>query len=153
MNIRPLKVTVREVVTGYVDDSDREEGIYGYGGRLNIRPKYQRDYIYDDAKRNAVFDGRQSHLNLRQFEDWQKQTMFERQKGRCPECVKEGVERTYDISEMHADHVKPCISAARPKSRTGGCSAPPTISPRAASGRRKQQCAVLPTDGKTEETE
>ncbi len=29
MNITPLKVTVREVVTGYVDDSDREEGIYG----------------------------------------------------------------------------------------------------------------------------
>ena len=27
MNITPLKVTVREVVTGYVDDSDREEGI------------------------------------------------------------------------------------------------------------------------------
>ena len=42
MNITPLKVTVREVVTGYVDDSDREEGIYGYSGRLNIRPKYQR---------------------------------------------------------------------------------------------------------------
>ena len=50
MNITPLKVTVREVVTGYVDDSDREEGIYGYSGRLNIRPKYQRNYIYDDAK-------------------------------------------------------------------------------------------------------
>ena len=54
-----------------------------------------------------VFDGRQSHLNLRQFEDWQKQTMFERQKGLCPECVKEGVKRQYDISEMHADHIKP----------------------------------------------
>ena len=329
MNITPLKVTVREVVTGYVDDSDREEGIYGYSGRLNIRPKYQRNYIYDDAKRNAVIDtvskdfplgimywvknddgsyeildGQQrtislctfvsiddpargysipglfgnphartfsqllpkekdrildyqllvyvcegadtdrlrwfetiniagerlsgqeirnaqysgpwvtdlkryfsrtnspaqrlsatkpqiyvnlpaantwnrqgglekallwfigdlrdtekleafmsahkddadaaplwryfqdviawtkrlfptyrkgmekvewgilynqyhSHLNLRQFEDWQKQTMYERKKGRCPECVKEGVKRTYDISEMHADHVKP----------------------------------------------
>jgi hypothetical protein len=49
MNITPLKVTVREVVTGYVDDSDREEGIYGYSGRLNIRPKYQRNYIYAAA--------------------------------------------------------------------------------------------------------
>ena len=44
MNITPLKVTVREVVTGYVDASDREECIYGYSGRLNIRPKYQRGY-------------------------------------------------------------------------------------------------------------
>ena len=96
-------------------------------------------YADDEVKDKSgiyeyIFDGRQSHLNLRQFEDWQKQTMYERQKGRCPECVKEGVKRVYDLSEMHADHVKPCISAARPKSRTGGCSAPPTILPRAASG-------------------
>ena len=56
MDIRPLKVTVREVVAGYEDNSDREEGIHGYGGRLDIRPKYQRNYIYDDAKRNAVID-------------------------------------------------------------------------------------------------
>jgi len=56
MNIRPLKVTVSEIVAGYVDESDREEGIYGYGGRLNIRPKYQRNYIYDEQKRNAVLD-------------------------------------------------------------------------------------------------
>jgi len=28
MDIKSLKVTVREVVTGYVDDSDRKEGIY-----------------------------------------------------------------------------------------------------------------------------
>ena len=49
MDIRPLKVTVREVVAGYEDNSDREEGIHGYGGRLDIRPKYQRNYIYDDA--------------------------------------------------------------------------------------------------------
>ncbi len=38
MNITPLKVTVREVVTGYVDDSDREEGIYGYS-----RPRSSTD--------------------------------------------------------------------------------------------------------------
>ena len=56
MDIRPLKVTVREIVAGHVDGSDREEGIRGYSGRLDIRPKYQRNYIYDNAKRNAVID-------------------------------------------------------------------------------------------------
>jgi len=56
MKIKPLKVTVKDVVSGYVDNSDREEGIYGYSGKLNIRPKYQRNYVYDENKRNAVVD-------------------------------------------------------------------------------------------------
>lgn len=56
MKIKPLKITVKEVVTGYIDNSDREEGIFGYGGKLNIRPKYQRNYVYDEEKRNAVID-------------------------------------------------------------------------------------------------
>jgi len=56
MNIKLLKVTVEDVVSGYVDNSDREEGIYGYSGKLNIRPKYQRNYVYDENKRNAVVD-------------------------------------------------------------------------------------------------
>jgi len=33
-----------------------EEGVVGYGGRLNIRPPYQREFVYDAAKRNAVLD-------------------------------------------------------------------------------------------------
>ena len=40
----------------YEDLSIQEEGITGYGGRLNIRPKYQREFVYDDKKRNAVMD-------------------------------------------------------------------------------------------------
>lgn len=56
MKITPLKITVGEVVSGYVDNSDNEEGIYGFDGRLNIRPKYQRNYVYDKKKRNAVIE-------------------------------------------------------------------------------------------------
>jgi len=33
-----------------------EEGVYGMGGRLNIRPIYQREFVYKDAQRNAVID-------------------------------------------------------------------------------------------------
>lgn len=54
-----------------------------------------------------IFDGQQSHLNLREFEDWQKQTMYEQQKGICPECLKEGNDNPWKITEMHADHIKP----------------------------------------------
>jgi hypothetical protein len=54
MNIKLHEITVRDVAEGYVDNA--EEGVVGYGGRLNIRPKYQREFIYDVEKRNAVLD-------------------------------------------------------------------------------------------------
>jgi len=54
MKIELHEITVREVAQGYVDNA--EEGVVGYGGRLNIRPRYQREFIYDEKKRNAVLD-------------------------------------------------------------------------------------------------
>ena len=56
MKIELTQVTIRDLVDGYADNSANEEGIVGYGGRLNIRPKYQREFVYDDKKRNAVMD-------------------------------------------------------------------------------------------------
>jgi len=54
MKIELHEITVREIVDGYLDND--EEGVVGYCGRLNIRPKYQREFVYDDKKRNAVID-------------------------------------------------------------------------------------------------
>ena len=54
MKIELHQFTIREVVEGY-RDSD-EEGVVGYGGRLNIRPKYQREFVYDAKKQMAVMD-------------------------------------------------------------------------------------------------
>jgi hypothetical protein len=54
LNITLKEITVREVVAGYADNN--EEGVIGYGGLLNIRPKYQREFVYDDKKRNGVID-------------------------------------------------------------------------------------------------
>lgn len=54
MEIRLEEKTVREVCNGYVDSA--ENGVVGYGGRLNIRPAFQREFVYDDKKRNAVID-------------------------------------------------------------------------------------------------
>ncbi len=42
------------MVENYIDNA--EEGVSGYGGILNIRPKYQREFVYDEKKRNAVMD-------------------------------------------------------------------------------------------------
>lgn len=54
MKIELHEITVGEICDGYVDND--EEGVVGYGGLLNIRPKYQREYVYDEKKRNAVID-------------------------------------------------------------------------------------------------
>jgi len=46
--------TIKEVFEGYVDSA--ENGIVGFGGKLNIRPAFQREFVYDEKKRNAVID-------------------------------------------------------------------------------------------------
>ncbi len=54
MNIELHEISIGEITEDYVDND--EEGVIGYGGRLNIRPKYQREFVYDDKKRNAVVE-------------------------------------------------------------------------------------------------
>jgi hypothetical protein len=52
MKIEHTKVKVRDLVNGFVDSQDC--GVVGFGGKLNIRPAYQREYVYNDKQRNAV---------------------------------------------------------------------------------------------------
>ena len=54
MKIELHEISVRDVSKKYVDNA--EEGVIGYNGKLNIRPKYQREFVYDGKKRNAVLD-------------------------------------------------------------------------------------------------
>jgi hypothetical protein len=54
MKIERKKITVRELSEGYVDNE--EEGVLGYGGKLDIRPPYQREFIYSGKQRDAVID-------------------------------------------------------------------------------------------------
>lgn len=54
MQIELHRVTVREVVNGYEDSN--ENGVVGYGGRLNIRPAFQREFVYKEKQRNAVIE-------------------------------------------------------------------------------------------------
>jgi len=52
MKITEKKITVREVTEGYFNDA--EEGVTALDDNLDIRPKYQREFVYDDKKRNEV---------------------------------------------------------------------------------------------------
>ena len=52
MKIQPIEITVRELAEDYEDNS--EGGVIGYGEKLDIRPPYQREFIYKDKQRDAV---------------------------------------------------------------------------------------------------
>ncbi|MDR0562249.1 MAG: DUF262 domain-containing protein [Spirochaetaceae bacterium] len=54
MKIELHQIPIRELVAGYINSD--EEGVKGYGGKLDIRPKYQREFVYKDEQRNAVID-------------------------------------------------------------------------------------------------
>lgn len=54
MKIELHEITIKEICTDYVNNA--ENGVFGYSGKLNIRPPYQREFIYDEVKRNAVIE-------------------------------------------------------------------------------------------------
>ena len=62
MKIKLNEITVRELAEGYHDDS--EGGVVGYGGRLDIRPAFQREFVYKAAQRDAVIDTIQNGFPL-----------------------------------------------------------------------------------------
>ncbi|QZX49091.1 DUF262 domain-containing protein [Mycoplasma sp. E35C] len=54
MEIRLREIKVKELFDKYTDND--EEGVRGYGGKLNIRPKYQREFIYKDKQQQEVIN-------------------------------------------------------------------------------------------------
>ncbi len=54
MKIDLHRISVREVIAGYKDSA--EEGVVAYGGKLDIRPKYQREFVYTGKQRDAVIE-------------------------------------------------------------------------------------------------
>lgn len=54
MKIELHEITIREIAENYVDNA--ENGVTGYNGRLNIRPPYQREFVYKDKQRDAVIE-------------------------------------------------------------------------------------------------
>ena len=58
MNIEKRIITVKELTEGYVNESeiDIEKGVYAYGGKLCVRPAFQRSFVYDKKQENAVIN-------------------------------------------------------------------------------------------------
>ena len=64
MKIELKEIRIRDLVANYTDDN--EGGVRGYSGQLDIRPPYQREFIYKDKQRKAVIDSimKQFPLNV-----------------------------------------------------------------------------------------
>ncbi|MBU2415719.1 DUF262 domain-containing protein [Patescibacteria group bacterium] len=52
MKIELHKISIRKVIAGYKDSA--EEGVVAYNDKLDIRPKYQREFVYKENQRDAV---------------------------------------------------------------------------------------------------
>ena len=52
MKVERKLITIAELVEGYSDDG--EGGVLGYNGNLDIRPPYQREFVYKAKQRNDV---------------------------------------------------------------------------------------------------
>ncbi len=62
MNIELKEITVSDLTSGYQDNE--ENGVVGFAGKLDIRPPYQREFVYGDNERNAVIDTLQKNYPL-----------------------------------------------------------------------------------------
>ena len=94
MKIRRREVTVGELVEGYKDDG--EGGVIGLGGRLDIRPAFQREFVYKDMQRDAVIDtiNRGYPLNV----------MYWAERIDGPYEIIDGQQRTISIAQYVKNH-------------------------------------------------
>lgn len=52
MKTRQPEITIRDLVNGYHDSG--ENGVVAFGGKLNVRPAYQRAFVYNPDDRDRV---------------------------------------------------------------------------------------------------
>ena len=95
MTIKPLEVTVGEITMGYVNND--EQGVRGYYGKLDIRPPYQREFIYNEKEQQAVIRTVLNGYPLSSMY-WVKRS----DDAECPYEVMDGQQRTLSICEYVA---------------------------------------------------
>lgn len=92
MTIKQIEVTVGDITKGYVNND--ELGVRGYGGLLDIRPPYQREFIYNEREQQAVI-----HTVLQNYPlnvmYWVKRS----DDAECPYEVMDGQQRTLSLCE------------------------------------------------------
>ena len=95
MTIKQLEVTVGEITKGYINNE--EQGVRGYNGLLDIRPPYQREFIYNEAEQRAVINTVLNEYPLNVMY-WVKRS----DDAECPYEVMDGQQRTLSLCEYVA---------------------------------------------------
>ena len=95
MTIEKREVTVGEIVKGYVNND--EQGVRGFGGLLDIRPPYQREFIYNEKEQKAVINTVLHGYPLNVMY-WVKRS----DDAECPYEVMDGQQRTLSLCEYVA---------------------------------------------------
>ena len=95
MTIKQIEVTVGEITRGYMNND--EQGVRGYDGLLDIRPPYQREFIYSEKEQQAVITTvlRGYPLNVMY---WVRRS----DDAECPYEVMDGQQRTLSLCEYVA---------------------------------------------------
>ncbi len=70
MEIKLQEISVREIFDGYENNEETGQ-VVAFGGKLNVRPAYQREFVYDDKKKIAVMNSifHQFPLNVMYWSD------------------------------------------------------------------------------------
>lgn len=107
MSITLAQIKLRELFDGY-ENSD-EDGVVGYHGRLNIRPKYQREFIYGEKEQIAVIETVKQGFPLNTMywviaRDERGNKILDDDGNETYELM-DGQQRTISICEFLANHV------------------------------------------------
>ena len=95
MTIEKKEITVGKIVEGYVNND--EQGVRGFGGLLDIRPPYQREFIYNEKEQKAVINTVLHGYPLNVMY-WVKRS----DDAECPYEVMDGQQRTLSLCEYVA---------------------------------------------------
>lgn len=95
MTIKQIRVTVGEITKGYINND--EQGVRGYNGLLDIRPPYQREFIYNENEQQAVINTVMNGYPLNVMY-WVKRS----DDAECPYEVMDGQQRTLSLCEYVA---------------------------------------------------
>ena len=95
MTIDLREVTIGEITKGYINNE--EQGVRGYNGLLDIRPPYQREFIYDENEQIAVINTVLHNYPLNVMY-WVKRS----DDAECPYEVMDGQQRTLSICQYVA---------------------------------------------------
>ena len=89
MKIELKEITIRDLTAGYKDSI--EDGVTAFGGNLDVRPKYQREFIYKEKQRDAVIASVQKDFPLN--------TMYWSVQGNNKFEIIDGQQRTISICQ------------------------------------------------------